>query len=319
MEKKGIILLMKVSHKIKVFLLIVWNCFLICLVIFFAKKNFNLFLSINSLENKYHIPTTESINSTIPKNYTFPTSDSRIIYTYIHDLFNQNYLIDFNTSDYFFWREKGQYTINLSSTPYHVVIGIPIKPEDLGIGLSTPEQLGYVKELTKNINDVFQRSGFILQKDFSKVTVRFTDAVTDYNFTAFKNANGMRCIVSQPSDTYVPNVPEGFVINNVNYLAYIFIACANQDDYDRAVSEQMPFLKDLKVSKDTPIKISQNDGQFAIIGSSTLLYKENSKWTNISYLGGSILSCNFVDKYRIPERIIPTCLDKNNNVKNVVY
>ncbi|MCX6732392.1 MAG: hypothetical protein NTV98_02530 [Candidatus Roizmanbacteria bacterium] len=191
------------------------------------------------VQETYKIPTDKSIEETIPPNYKFlDTSAFGITLSSIPELFNENYAVDPNFRDLFFWTDKTGKPINLSKVQNHVNIGIPLKPEDTKA--IDPTKAEYVTTLYSNLQKVFERSGFVKNSTLNHLRVSGGfDNLSDLNFVAYENSVGTKCSIAAPSqdhtniDSSSLNIGSRLIQHN---FVFIYIACISKNEFDQMAS-----------------------------------------------------------------------------------
>ncbi|MGA3291630.1 MAG: hypothetical protein ABSC49_00610 [Candidatus Microgenomates bacterium] len=202
------------------------SIFLVLLLYIVVKLQNN----INQIDDVYKIPTDQSINNTLPKGSKFTHLDAfGITQTDIPNLFGDNYLLDPNHEDRFYWTDSNNKQIDLTDKSSHIYIGIPLKPQD--IGTNNPENVSYVRQIFQRLISTFEDNGFKLDTSFSKMQIYGFDNLDFVNITALENSIGTKCEVREPeqySSSELSNITT--IYSNVGYrsLVYIYIACVDK-------------------------------------------------------------------------------------------
>ncbi len=206
----------------------------ICLSVFSIYEYFQTFRLksyINFINETYKIPTGQSVESVIPKDFKFTREDAfGVVLVDLVDLFRGKYLLDPNHENKFYWIDSKGKQIDLSDKSEFLYIGIPLKPEDIN-----KEDLGkiaYVNQTYKDLISVFERSGFEINRLFDKMDVYGFDNGFTVNIAAFENSKGTKCEIREPSQYSFSEFSKAIGMGDANVvgynsLAYIYVACTN--------------------------------------------------------------------------------------------
>lgn len=196
---------------------------------FLLVKNRQLQKYVYLINDKYKIPTEQSIKDAIPDGSKFVRQDAfGIIHVDIPSLLKDHYLVDPNHVNKFYWIDSTGKEIDLTNKSESVNIGIPLKPED--IDTKNPENVGYVTEIYQKLISVFENSGFKLKKSYSKMELFGFDNQVFVDISAFENSSGTKCIVRKPERYSFSEISKTTsTYSDIGYrtLIYIYIACVD--------------------------------------------------------------------------------------------
>lgn len=199
---------------------------LFTLLVYLSNKNSKLEEYISFVENKYNIPTDESIKSRINTDYTFSRNDAfGIVFNILITISPSSFTLDPNFIKYFAWDQDGKLT-DLTKKSVHMNIGIPLKPDD--IENNSPEKIPYVMDAFNDLQKVFEKNGFIKDAQFDTVSVPTFDNVSYEHFVAYENEVGTKCSIYYPSrcnysfDSLRISSGRSFCTS-----AFIYVACVN--------------------------------------------------------------------------------------------
>src|SRR5258706_6465392 len=222
-----------VSANKKIFKLIYVLVF-VCLTLFSIYEyiqNSELKNYVNLVNNTYKIPTGQSNESFIQSNLKFTRQDAfGVTLVDITHLLNGRYLVDPNHENLFYWIDSSGKEIDLSSKSDYVYIGVPLKPED--VGKYDVENIPYVNQVYQDLGSAFERSGFKINKSFSKMDIYGYDNGFSINIKAFENSIGTRCIVEQPAAYSFSDFSRRIGLGETPQigpytLGYIYVACVD--------------------------------------------------------------------------------------------
>lgn len=186
---------------------------------------------INLVNLKYQIPSG-TYTSPFPTGYKFSRSDAAgIMWVDLAESLEKKYLVDPNHKNKFYWLDSTGKEIDESDMSYYLYIGVPLRPED--IGNLNPEKIPYVDFFYKDLISVFQKSGFVVNPNFSKMEVYGYDNKAVIDIVALENSKGTKCEINKPGpygfSDYSARIGLGGS-NQVGYdsLAFIYVACINR-------------------------------------------------------------------------------------------
>lgn len=220
-------------------------CFIL-IAVFMLNKIISLQNYVNLVNDKYKIPTDQTIASTFPNNKGVfeKASAAGIVWgTYgtpeqgfgLQDVLQTNYLADPNFVDKFYWMSSNGKEMDLTDESVTLLIGIPLKPIDINSGNPDrywPGKLPYIQNFFQELINYLKSGGLKQNQNFTRMEIYGFDNQDFENVVSFENSIGTRCEVRYPMQyTYSETSRTIGAGSDIGYrnLAYIYVACVNSN------------------------------------------------------------------------------------------